>query len=56
MSEPGSDLQEITIDAAEEGKVTDLVRAIDLKDTTSVIHFGANAQEDVTAVSSHVSE
>jgi len=56
MSEVTKELQEITIDASEEGKVTDLVLAIDIKDTTSVIHFGANAQEDVTAVSSQMLE
>lgn len=56
MSEATTDLQEITIDAAEEGKVTELVKAIDLNDTTSVIQFGANAQEDVTTVSSQMLE
>ncbi len=56
MSEVTKELQEIKIDASEEATVTDLVMAIDLKDTTSVIHFGANAQEDVTTVSSQMLE
>lgn len=56
MSEVTKDMQEITVDASEAGKVTALVEAIDLEDTTSVIHFGANAQEDVTTVSSQMLE
>jgi len=56
MSEQSRDLQEIVVDAAEEKTVAELVNAIDLKDTTSVIHFGAGAQEDVTVVSSQMLE
>ncbi len=49
-------LPEIVIDKSEEAKVAELVAKIDLGSTASVIHFGASAQEQVTAVSSQMLE
>jgi uncharacterized protein YaaN involved in tellurite resistance len=54
MQELSKEIQKI--EGTNEQEVSTLVETIDLSDSASIIHFGANAQEEVTTVSSAMLE